>query len=111
MDKLAVAYWRSSDINTEILTTVSASNASKTNLSYDIPDESEHVLVKEPYKEQYCPDAFVADSAVSGSDGSGRFMVALTDHWVVPGNFTKQDVLARIMQTSGSNVYLPLIIR
>jgi hypothetical protein len=106
-DKVAIAYLRSSS-TTEIVTTVITGNGSKTSPGYDIPEEVDHALVKDALGTF---GSFVTDPAVAGSDGSGCYLVTLTDH--IPGiAIDDEDIKGMILcDKSGSNIYLPLIIK
>jgi hypothetical protein len=105
-DKVAVAYLRELT-TTEIVTTVITGNGSKTNPVYEIPEEVDHVLVKGA---SGIFGSFVTDPAAAGSDGSGLYMVTLTDH--IPGFAADdEDIKGMIFQDSDNNVFLPLILK
>lgn len=104
-DNVSIAYSRSDSNKTEIMTTVITGNGSKTSPSYDIPYFIEHVEVKSVSALM----SYVESPAVAGSDGSGLYMVTWTYH--MAGTVHDEDIKGMILRESGSNVYLPLIIR
>ena len=108
-DKVAIAYCSDLGGKSYVVTTVIKGNGSKTNPSYEIPEENDHMIVKEASSVFH---SLVEKPAVAGSDGSGLYLVTLTDD--VPAFSPVEDILGRIMRDSSStdnNIFLPLFIK
>lgn len=105
-DQVAIVYSLTNSPANGIMTTVITGNGSPSSPVYDVPTESEHVLVKAPFSSF---GSYVDEPAVSGSDGSGLYLVSLTDYR--EGMINHMDIKGMILRASLNDIFLPIILK